>query len=385
MRCFVRNIISYFITFTILILTILWYFYSRKERHSVSVENSGHFSASVKFQQLPESKDGRYKIWHNVWKPNPSNLNVNIAIATQCSRNNLQHVKRLVNYWSGPISIAVLVSGNEIDDYLSELNLLVQCRTTIASQVAFHVVIPLSHPPFQSNLVIKKEDKLTCSQFNVAHKDNAKNYDFVQISYPGNLLRNVALQNIITSHVLVIDVDMLPSPNLREQLLSSSLLESDNIAIVIPSFEVNSEKTIPVDKTELIHYWTQGYIRPFYKSVCWKCQKYTDYDQWKSIGRSYQVSWHDPWEPFYIGRKKRIKYDERFEQYGFNRISQLCEMHMSGSSFHVFHNGYLLHMGFKEKNTFHSRKDEENERNKIIYRKLKSEMLIKYPRSGRYC
>lgn len=310
---------------------------------------------------------------------------MNIAIATQCSRNNLQHVKRLVNYWSGPISIAVLVSGNEIDDYLSELNVLVRCQTTIASQVSFHVVIPLSHPPFQSNLVIKKEDKLTCSQFNVAHKDNAKNYDFVQISYPGNLLRNVALQNVITSHVFVIDVDMLPSHNLREQLLSSSLLESDNLGIVIPSFEVISEKTVPLYKSELRKYWAQGYIRPFYESVCWKCQKYTDYDQWKSSERSYQVSWHDPWEPFYIGRKKHIKYDERFEQYGFNRISQLCEMHMSGSSFHVFHNGYLLHMGFKEKNTFHSKKDEENERNKIIYRKLKSEMLIKYPRSGRHC
>lgn len=92
------------------------------------------------------------------------------------------------------------MSGNEIDDYLSELNVLVRCQTTIASQVSFHVVIPLSHPPFQSNLVIKKEDKLTCSQFNVAHKDNAKNYDFVQVGVPSitrNLIRKYVCSNSI--------------------------------------------------------------------------------------------------------------------------------------------------------------------------------------------
>ncbi len=37
-----------------------------------------------------------------------------------------------------------------------------------------------------------------------------------QVPYPVNLLRNVALAAATTSHVLVIDVDMLPTPNLRE-------------------------------------------------------------------------------------------------------------------------------------------------------------------------
>lgn len=36
-----------------------------------------------------------------------------------------------------------------------------------------------------------------------------------QAPYPVNLLRNVALENVRTSHVLVIDVDMSPSKSLR--------------------------------------------------------------------------------------------------------------------------------------------------------------------------
>ena len=34
--------------------------------------------------------------------------------------------------------------------------------------------------------------------------------------YPVNLLRNVALENVRTSHVFVIDIDMSPSANLRK-------------------------------------------------------------------------------------------------------------------------------------------------------------------------
>ena len=72
-------------------------------------------------------------------------------------------------------------------------------------------------------------------------------------------------------------------------------------------------------------------------------------------------------------------------QYGFNRISQLCHLHMSGFTFHVLQNAFLLHLGFKEKNTFHNKKDEDNEINKLIYRKVKSELLIRYQQSGRHC
>jgi N-acetyllactosaminide beta-1,3-N-acetylglucosaminyltransferase len=37
----------------------------------------------------------------------------------------------------------------------------------------------------------------------------------------------------------------------------------------------------------------------------------------------FDVLWKDPWEPFYIASNNIPFYDERFKQYGFNRISQV--------------------------------------------------------------
>ena len=38
---------------------------------------------------------------------------------------------------------------------------------------------------------------------------------------------------------------------------------------------------------------------------------------------AYSVEWQPLWEPFYISHRDVPLYDERFKQYGFNRISQV--------------------------------------------------------------
>ena len=72
-------------------------------------------------------------------------------------------------------------------------------------------------------------------------------------------------------------------------------------------------------------------------------------------------------------------------QYGFNRISQVCETHIAGFNFMVLNNAFLIHHGFKVKESFHSAKDEENARNRDIFRTFKKELKIKYPQSTRHC
>ena len=72
-------------------------------------------------------------------------------------------------------------------------------------------------------------------------------------------------------------------------------------------------------------------------------------------------------------------------QYGFNRISQVCETHIAGYDFVVLNNAFLVHHGFKTKEGFHSAKDEENNRNRDIFRTFKKELKLKYPQSTRHC
>lgn len=74
-----------------------------------------------------------------------------------------------------------------------------------------------------------------------------------------------------------------------------------------------------------------------------------------------------------------------FFQYGFNRISQVCETHIAGYDFAVLSNAFLVHHGFKTKEGFHSAKDEENNRNRGIFRTFKKELKLKYPQSTRQC
>ena len=50
---------------------------------------------------------------------------------------------------------------------------------------------------------------------------------------------------------------------------------------MIAAFEVDSEVSQPTNKKELIRDWKAGTVRPFYSDVCWKCQKYTQYDYWQ--------------------------------------------------------------------------------------------------------
>lgn len=61
-------------------------------------------------------------------------------------------------------------------------------------------------------------------------------------------------------------------------------------------------------------------------------------------------------------------------QYGFNRISQVCETHVAGYRFVVLNNGFLVHHGFKKKENFHSSKEMENARNRELFRKFKREL-----------
>ena len=72
-------------------------------------------------------------------------------------------------------------------------------------------------------------------------------------------------------------------------------------------------------------------------------------------------------------------------QYGFNRISQVCEMHISGYDFYILDNAYLIHHGLKDKSIFHSSKDAENSLNRDLYRTFKTELRSKYHNSKRHC
>lgn len=104
----------------------------------------------------------------------------------------------------------------------------------------------------------------------------------------------------------------------------------DQVVFVLPAFEVRAGTRVPGTKAELLQLWGTGDARPFYGALCPRCQAPTGYERWWALPPTphlrvaYEAPWRDPWEPFYVGPAHGVPpFDERFLQYGFNRISQV--------------------------------------------------------------
>lgn len=319
-----------------------------------------------------------------------------ISLVTQCSFNHLHHLVTLSQRWQGPISVAVFAEDHQISDALWKIAGLRSCFASIRQNVTFALISPLpakSSPPLS---IPSSPPPHSC--INSHDVENVKNYAITH-NYPNNLLRNVARRGTPSEFILVIDIDMLPNENLRQDFfafasqrgLFRKVEPEDKTVFVVPAFEMRESIAPPKHKSDLIKLSESGDVRPFYIQLCWKCQVHTDYDAWLREPPSsellplFEVLWKDPWEPFYIARSTVPFYDERFKQYGFNRISQVCETHVAGYKFSVLNNAFLVHRGMKVPGGFHADKDLDQERNRMLFRQFKMELKSKYPESSRRC
>nr|CAD7411242.1 unnamed protein product [Timema cristinae] len=287
-----------------------------------------------------------------------TNSTPDIALVTQCSFNHLHHLIPLAQRWQGPISVSVFAEDQEVNDALRSIATLRNCYSTVRVNVSFHLVSPLSAGG-RGGLYSAPPASLFRCDLAFTSGLQRRNYDFF----------NYATKN----------------------RLFGEALRDDKTVWVVPAFEVRETVAPPRTKTELLKLMDKGDLRPFYIELCWKCQVHTDYDTWQKeppspgISPLFEVLWKDPWEPFYIARNSVPFYDERFKQYGFNRISQVCELHVAGYKFSVLNNAFLVHKGLKTAGSFHSDKDLDQERNRVLFRHFKLELREKYPESSRRC
>ncbi|XP_072025793.1 beta-1,4-glucuronyltransferase 1-like [Amphiura filiformis] len=364
--------------------------------------------------RIPDAKldtSGSYKIYPYYMKSATMDTRdvhkeyKDVTLVTQCSLHHLAHIVDLVDRWRGPLSVAIFGLASEVDTISTVMLTLRECYPGIKQNVSFHLVHPITEI-VDGNSDAKETTltKLPCESILPdlwERKLLTQNYAQEGIPYPNNLLRNVARAGTSSKFLLVIDIDMLPSANMRTGFLhlahSSIILQEETeysrkTSFVVPAYELRDGIPMPADKADLLESVRQENARQFYKKACSYCQNHTDYQKWENIQGSpgmlniaYSVEWQPLWEPFYISHRDVPLYDERFKQYGFNRISQVCEMHVAGYNFVVLDTGFIVHKGFKEKPEFHARKDEENRRNKQLFFQLQSELEVKYPESSRRC
>ncbi|TNN46709.1 Beta-1,4-glucuronyltransferase 1 [Liparis tanakae] len=378
---------------------------SRKERLRYSLSTGGIFDNS-----------GQYRVYKNFiksdfttsLKPGSDPGSGVLALATHTTINNLHHLDSLLARWHSPLSVAIFAHGQDVKFATALAYALSFFCPQIQSLVDFHLVClsgeMASFPEQDREHFAGLEDCASVFSRLETHRDKYKNYAISgNVSYPNNLLRNVARGGTETAYVLVIDIDMMPSADLHQQFLAMMMARRKRRrgarepgageVFVLPAFEIRHARKMPANKAELVQLYQVGEVRPFYEELCPRCQAPTNYSQWVNghvtepgtLEVSYALSWTDPWEPFYIGPHTVPLYDESFKQYGFNRISQACELHVAGYRFSVLSSAFVVHRGFKVQGEFHARKDEENKRNRVLFRSFKEGLKTKYPSSNRRC
>lgn len=283
---------------------------------------------------------GQYRVYRDLLGPgeggNEAALPA-VLLATHASLGQLGHLRGLAARWGGPMSLAVFAPTPSA---VRQAGLLLYALGTRCPhlQLHAHLVCPAGHLAALPDLPDPGEFARlrSCAEVHAklaAAGRGETNYALPNASYPNNLLRNVARGAAAGGYALVLDIDMVPSRGLRPAFLAllgaPGGIPGPTGVFVLPAFEIQEGLRPPGTKQELLAMYQAGEARGFYAELCPRCQAPTDYPRWLglppagTLSVTYTVAWRDPWEPFYLGPAAAPTFDERFRQYGFNRISQV--------------------------------------------------------------
>jgi len=276
-----------------------------------------------------------------------------ITITTLVTSNRLKIFAALVERYQGPISVTIHVDN--IPETRSGL---------LDSLHALYASSPFMTAFVDVHLIVDRFDR----QF--------------------NMWRNVAKFFARTDYVMMLDVDFWICTDFRASILGSpeimSKLREGTAAFVVPAFEFNEQSdgvdplTFPTNKMALLDLVRDKKIDMFHKS--WQpghgATNYTRYYDTKP-GEVYRVhSYTHSYEPYVIYRKEGTPFcDERFIGYGANKAACLYELYLSGISFFILPDDFLIHQShpYAEKARKHERRY-----NRKLYTDFREELCFRY-------
>ncbi|GAA5980029.1 hypothetical protein JCM10908_001504 [Rhodotorula pacifica] len=275
-----------------------------------------------------------------------------ITITTLVTSNRFTVFERLVERYQGPVSATVhLTRGKSEDEMLRALDKLYTGSSVMRKFVDVHLV-----------------------------------YDSFERQF--NMWRNVAKFFARTDYIMMLDVDFWLCTDFRSRMLDSpeimQRLRGGLAAFVVPAFEFHKQSdgvdpnTFPSTKEELVELVKNDKIGMFHKS--WApghgSTNYTRYYD-AAPGEVYRVQGYThSYEPYVIYKKEGSPWcDERFIGYGGNKAACLFELYLSGVSFYVLPDDFLIHQShaYAEKARKHERKY-----NRKLYTDFREELCFRY-------
>ena len=213
------------------------------------------------------------------------------------------------------------------------------------------------------------------------------------VPYPQNHLRNIARKNCQTRYVFLVDIDVIPSPKTGVNLnkfLKNRRRKTEQIAYVIPTFELDINQKFPESKQELKQLVDNGLSRPFHEKVFIYNQYATNFSAWLSNDNTSDVfvshfvtNFEMFYEPFYVAEDSAPVHDERFYGYGYTRNSQVYEMYLAGYRFAVLGPMFTIHWSLQSRKNRPTWRERQNTRNRRMFNTVKQELLVRYKKSNK--
>lgn len=311
----------------------------------------------------------------------PRDVNdISTTLVVQSTLDRLPIMNITCNRWKGPIvAVVYLLAGQE--EGSNVWNETVQTYTKSCPQLRLMPYVGSSH-------------------------------DEQKLQYPINKLRNIGLDHVVTSYVLVLDIDLIPSTGLDEALNHAITLALDTRldddgnrgldpkdAMVVPAFErkistpceslqdclnqsLQNEDFIPHSMEDLRYCVEKQQCIVFQSDVNWEGHFDTQSTSWLEKNDSSSLTtiecFHSqryepyvaiPWCPLEENAKQRLAlhaprspyYDERFHGYGKNKIQQIAHLRQSGYTFTTMPaTGFVIHLPHPESETKEAWNDKMN-------------------------
>ncbi|OSX61822.1 glycosyltransferase family 49 protein [Postia placenta MAD-698-R-SB12] len=316
-----------------------------------------------------------------------------VTITTLVTANRFKVFKELVERYQGPISVTVHIPF-PADASLASLPLT---HPSVTALNRLHTLYTSS--PFFSKYV---DVHLALSPFAASarpgkHTDYAHAEDHT-MEQEGegeggrqfNVWRNTARLFARTEFVMMLDVDFAVCTDWRQAVRDAlevvRELKEGRAALVVPAFEYANledgmdQRKFPRDKESLVQLTRESPPSLTSFHAAWAPgHNSTDYPQYYSIppssGEVYRVTqYQSAYEPYVIMSKRVTWCDERFTGYGANKAACLFEMYLSGVSFYVLADHFLIH----QSHTYEEEaRREERKYNRKLYSDFKEEACLR--------
>ncbi|XP_021203793.2 beta-1,4-glucuronyltransferase 1 isoform X1 [Bombyx mori] len=317
--------------------------------------------------------------------------NSKVCLATQSSIERLHELLRIAAHWTGPISVAVFVAGDELRLLRAFTTWLFRCQPEIYSRVALHIAMPAERPGVHGVVPSWARD---CRSKPLPPGE--RRADTVawraRHPYPQNHMRNQARKNCHTSYVFLVDVDIVPSKGMAASLdkFLTTAPKCSLCAYVVPTYELDKRvATFPSSKSELLRLSRNKLAIPFHRKVFIYNQYASNFSRWEASGGNETSETHIShnvtnfellYEPFYVAPDTVPAHDERFLGYGFTRNTQVYEMFLIGYQFRVLSPIFTIHWGLQARRNRPLWREKQNEKNRKHFETFKRELFARYRR-----